>query len=374
MYSVFKIFASVCLIALLSSAQIYSSVRFKESCFDSISTRMDIYYRTAPDYKTNPDSLFMDFYEPKNDTASLRPVIIMLYGGSFVKGSRKDTLITTYSSYFAKCGYTVCAIDYRIGIDSNTLFPQYEVPKALFRAIQDSRAAVRFIRKNASILKIDSTRIFGMGYSAGAITLIHHSYVDTAEAGKNLLLSAATAMLGSMDQGEDLKYSSNINCIINCCGAIADTSWIKSGETPILSFHGTADQIVPYGKGYINNDTATIIMFGSSILDLKAKSLGIVSQLFSFEGADHYLTGEPRITIPISTVNFLYGFLNNSGIRNRTSFTVSRIPSNQKICNQYFDIAGRLIKNQSMLSSALIVHRDNNNVQNYLSLRTKSTR
>ena len=111
----------------------------------------------------------------------------MLYGGAFITGSRKDAIITTYSTYFASCGYAVFAIDYRIG--ANLASPQIELAKALYRAVQDSRAAVRFIRKNADLFKIDTSLIFGMGYSAGAITLIHHAYLDQEEASQNPLLN-----------------------------------------------------------------------------------------------------------------------------------------------------------------------------------------
>src|SRR5690606_10189349 len=122
----------------------------KEVCFTSILTQADLHYRTEKDYLSKDDSLFMDFYEPENDTASLRLVIVMLYGDAFLTGSRKDTLITTYSSYFASCGYAVFAIDYRIGFNPISATPQLELVKALYRAVQDSRAAIRFIRKNAA--------------------------------------------------------------------------------------------------------------------------------------------------------------------------------------------------------------------------------
>lgn len=349
----------LCLLIFISISQISGAIRYKEACFDSVEVKADLYYRTAPDYEMNPDSLFMDFYEPKGDTALTRPVVVLLYGGSFITGSRKDALITTYSSYLARCGYAVFAIDYRIGINLLAASLQAELPAATYRAVQDSRAAVRFIRKNAEVFKIDTTRIFGMGYSAGAITLLHHAYLDLAEASQNQLLVAAVSLLGDLDQGDNLQYSSKIDCIINCCGAIADTSWIKAGDTPILSFHGTNDQTVPYGTGYAFNNPSTTLLFGSSIIDQKAKTVGIPSVLISFEGAGHSLEGEPRITIPITTVNFLYGLMNGSPIRKKIPWKSDRIVSHT-LANQYFDLSGRLIKKQVRTSSALIVHRNQN--------------
>lgn len=359
MHSDFKMFRLLGLIALIGTSQIFGKDRYKEICFTSISTQPDLYYRTEKDFSSKDDSLFMDFYEPENDTASLRPAIVMLYGGAFLTGSRKDTLITTFSTYFASCGYTVFAIDYRIGFNPLSATPQLELSKALYRAVQDSRAAVRFIRKNAGSFKIDTTQIFGMGYSAGAITLVHHAYLDQAEAAQNPLLQPVISLLGDLDQGNDLEYSSKINCIVNCCGAIADTSFMESGETPILSFHGTDDQIVPYGTGYALNDPSSVILFGSFVIDQKAKAIGIPSTLVTFEGADHYLQGEPRVTIPITAANFLYDFMRGSNIRLKKPSKSTRIASDI-VYNQYFDLSGRLIKNQSIMPSALIVHRVHN--------------
>lgn len=356
MHSALKTFRFWGLIALIGTGQIFGKIRYKENCFTSILTQADLYYRTAEDYSSKDDSLFMDFYEPENDTASLRPAIVMLYGGAFITGSRKDAIITTYSTYFASCGYAVFAIDYRIG--ANLASPQIELAKALYRAVQDSRAAVRFIRKNADLFKIDTSLIFGLGYSAGAITLIHHAYLDQTEASQNPLLQPITSALGDLDQGDDLQYSSKLNCIINCCGAIADTSFIKAGDNPILSFHGTDDQIVPYGAGYAFSDPSTVALFGSFIIDQKAKELGIPSVLVTFEGAGHDLEGEPKVTIPITTANFLYGFINGSNIRPRKLLRSTGSPS-YAAYDQYFDLSGRLIKSQSVLPSALIVHRGN---------------
>lgn len=373
MHSDFKIIRFLGLIALIATSQIFGKVRFKETCFTSISTQADLYYRTEKDFSSKDDSLFMDFYEPQDDTASLRPVIVMLYGGAFISGSRKDTLITTYSNYFAGCGYAVFAIDYRIGMNLLTVKPQEELTKALYRAVQDSRAAVRFIRKNADTYKIDTSQIFAMGYSAGAITLIHHAYLEQAEASQNPLLEPVISSLGDLDQGDDLQYSSKISCIINCCGAIADTSFIDEGNAPILSFHGTDDQIVPYDTGYAFSDPSTVALFGSFVIDQKAKALGIPSVLVTFEGADHYLQGEPRVTIPVTAVNFLYGFMSGSNIRFKQPLKSNRIVSHAAY-NQYFDLSGRLIKNQS-IPPALIVHRTHGKEsKTLLMLRSKTVK
>lgn len=358
MCSGLKVFRLLGVLALVGASQIFGNVRYKEVCFASITNHPDRYYRTAQNYLGNNDSLFMDFYEPENDTASLRPAIVMLYGGSFITGSRKDTLITTFSTYFASCGYAAFAIDYRIGFNILSASLQGELAKAVYRALQDSRAAVRFIRKNADSLKIDTSRIFAMGYSAGAITIVHHAYLEQADVSQIPPLAAVTSLLGELDQGDNLQHSSKVNCVINCCGAIVDTSLVKSGKAPILSFHGTNDSIVPYAAGYAFSDPSTVPLFGSFMIDQKAKAVGVPSKLVSFEGADHYLLGEPRVTIPIATTEFLYGFMSGSNIRFKAPLKSTRI-AHHAIYNQCFDLSGRLIKSQMIKPPALIVHRGN---------------
>lgn len=352
------------LLVFVSSGQI----RYKDISFNEISSSPDILYRIAPDYLSQSDSLFMDMYEPKGDTTTNRPAIMLLYGGSFVSGSRKDSLIVAFSNYFAHCGYVVFAIDYRIGVDASAAIPLLEVPKAMYRAIQDSKAAARFIRKNAQNFKIDPARVFALGYSAGAITLIHHAYVNEAEAAQNQLLKLAASSLGELESGENLEISSKIDCVINCSGAIADTTWIESDESPILSFHGTDDNVVPCIAGYIGGESSGIILFGSAVIHKVAKSIGLTNKVYLFEGADHSLKGYPRDTIPVATTNFLYNLMNPISIKfNNISHHNNRIRP-KDVNPQYFDVVGRSIINKRTTASTLII-KDKDGVRQVIRLK-----
>lgn len=355
---------------LITIGQVNGAIRYKELSYSTVVTREDIHYRTAIDCNSAPDSLYMDFFEPKDDTASVRPAIMVLYGGSFVTGSRKDTLVTAFSNYFARCGYAVFAIDYRIGVNKASILPKMEIPMALYRAIQDSRAAIRFIRKNADSFKVDTTKLFALGYSAGAVTLLHHAYVDTAEAAQNLIFSLAAKKLGVLDDADNLQYSSKINCVVNCCGAIADTTWVKSGDASIISFHGTKDQIVPYGVGFMNNDTSTTKLYGSSVVHQKAEKENIINKLVSFEGADHYLIGEPRTTIPPITAEFLFKLMNPTSIKINKSIAYNRA-SLENVPNRYFDVAGRILQSQRCLTSSFIVKWNRSDTKKYLNMKSR---
>lgn len=358
------------LFALLTFSQSTAQTRYKEQCFENVLTQMDVYYRNAPDFKSDPDSLFMDIYEPSNDNETARPAVMMLFGGAYIHGSRKDALITAYSNYLARCGFIVFAIDYRIGIDSSAAIIKAELPKAVYRAIQDSRAAVRFIRKNSSVFGVDTNKIFALGYSAGAITLLHHAYVSKEEAASNVLLTLAAAMLKTeLDDGENLDYSSKLNGLVSICGGIADTSWINSGDAPVLCFHGTNDKVVPYGTDYIFSDSSTTILHGSSVIYKSAQNKSIKSELVTFDGADHSLEGEPRNVIPDKVSSFLFDLMEQNNIRNSKNIAIRRVNVRSKMDYRYFDIAGRAMSVKKSIPSKVIFCKKINGIQPLLVLK-----
>ncbi len=97
----------------------------------------------------------MDIYLP-NDGEGPYPVILFAHGGGFFTGDKGD-----YETYppleGLKRGYAVCAINYTLS--GEALFP---------RQIQEGKAALRFVRANASRYHLDPSRIIVWGMSAGA--------------------------------------------------------------------------------------------------------------------------------------------------------------------------------------------------------------
>jgi acetyl esterase/lipase len=95
------------------------------------------------------DPLYMDVFQPQGDTLSKRPAIVLAFGGGFVGGTRET--MHDLAKTFVKKGYVTVAIDYRlysIGIlgfpDSAKMIP------AILQAMQDMKASVRFLRKDAA--------------------------------------------------------------------------------------------------------------------------------------------------------------------------------------------------------------------------------
>ena len=102
-------------------------------------------------------------------------------------------------------------------------------------------------------------------------------------------------------------------------GAVNDLDILKNSKTPVISFHGDEDVVVPYGYGYpfmVIGDFHKVLfdkMYGSSCIHEKALELGIRSKLHTFQGQGHapYLDANRNLndnfyTIQNEIVDFFY--------------------------------------------------------------------
>lgn len=156
----------------------------------------DVLFGVSTDFNGNPDSLKMDIYSPICDDethTSRRPLLICIYGGGFIAGTRKDPSIIDNCVAFAKRGYITAAIDYRLGYvfdDSpwDCSFENYsclfatdkeEWSRAYYRAVQDGKGAVRYLVNRNEEWRIDTNNVFVMGESAGAFVALGIGLLDT---------------------------------------------------------------------------------------------------------------------------------------------------------------------------------------------------
>jgi acetyl esterase/lipase len=116
----------------------------------SVETRKAVQYGTH-----DGATLIGDLYLPEGGT--IRPAIIAVHGGGYQLGSRD--LYRYLGPHLAANGYAVFSIDYRLMRDEKNRYPA---------AVNDTRAAVQWVRSRAAELKIDPARIALMGDSAGA--------------------------------------------------------------------------------------------------------------------------------------------------------------------------------------------------------------
>lgn len=92
----------------------------------------------------------MDVYSPKNDTLKKRPLIVFVHGGGFVNGDKRTGYSRVVSENLSHRGFVVGSINYRLGIAE----PKSDVSyfEAMIRAVQDAKAAVRFLEKMRKIM------------------------------------------------------------------------------------------------------------------------------------------------------------------------------------------------------------------------------
>jgi alpha/beta superfamily hydrolase len=267
--------------------------------------------------------LLLDVYEPNGDTLANRPLVIIAHGGSFIGGSKTGSDVVPICKDLAKLGYVTASIEYRLGM---TNFPlpgpdSSDATEAVMRGVHDGRAAVRYFRKIAAadstnIFKIDTNQIYFAGVSAGGFIALQMAYLDQpSEIPSYIDMVGQPGLSGGIaGNSGNAGFSSEVNAIINVCGALGDTAWMKVGDEPVLSFHGTNDNTVPYAS-------ATITLFsiypllkvdGSYSVSAKAHKLGIPSCFEIYEGQDHVpaTTNAAYYDTTITIIkDFLYHFV-----------------------------------------------------------------
>ncbi|MDN3694590.1 alpha/beta hydrolase [Chryseobacterium tructae] len=162
-----RFFRSLFFIVLLSSSQIAFSQSFSQSpekvkrvkstLLPEIATVTEnIVYKTGK----KGDSLALDLYTPKNSSGKL-PVLIYVHGGGWIEGNKTvhadDYLENTIVKLMAK-QYAVITINYTL-LNDSTHFP---LP------LEDTKDAIRWVRKNAEKYNFDTSNIGLFGASAGA--------------------------------------------------------------------------------------------------------------------------------------------------------------------------------------------------------------
>ena len=170
------------LFCLISNGQDY---RYTERIFTAgYSVTYDVVYahkRPAidPIYLNEGDTthmdLHMDIYEPVGDTLKKRPAIIFAFSGGFLLGHKQHEDIIAFCDSFTTRGYVVASIQYRLGM--NPLSGR-SATRGVYRGVQDGRSAVRYLRANADLYNIDSSRVYIIGSSAGAFIALHNAFMD----------------------------------------------------------------------------------------------------------------------------------------------------------------------------------------------------
>ncbi|MCI0363118.1 MAG: alpha/beta hydrolase [Phycisphaerales bacterium] len=223
--------------------------------------------------------------ELKMDTAFLKqsdgkpmPAIVYIHGGGWRGGSKEVGLPLSFG--LAQGGYFAASINYRLS-------GQAKYPAA----VQDCKAAIRFIRQNASELGVDPNRIGVWGHSAGGhlAALLGTSGNNTAfdPEGEKPAPSSAVQCVVDISGPIDLTRDSIDGAIAQWLGGTVDEhpdlaqqaspmTYIDSADPPVLIIHGTRDQLVSIRHAE---------MFHKGL-----KEQGVAVELLAVEGAGHGIT------------------------------------------------------------------------------------
>jgi acetyl esterase len=172
------------------------------------------------------------------------PTCILVHGGGWMRGD-KQTFIKPLFEPLSKAGFTWFTINYRLA-------PQGRFPAC----VEDTEAAVRWVKAHAREYKVDVNRIALIGESAGG----HIVSLVGVRAKGDTSLAAVVPIYAPHDLEMQAKSRTPLPPWTTALFGIAElndaasktlrdaspTSYLRKGLPPYLLIHGTKDEQVPY--------------------------------------------------------------------------------------------------------------------------------
>ena len=247
----------------------------------------DVQYGVNKGFDEKDVDLKFDAYIPAYTSATQKfPLVLFVHGGGFTSGDKSNGSASMVQ--FAKSGFVGVTINYRLNtaIDGDNMcsIPIRTTNESIYMAVQDTRAALRFLVANAGKYHIDTSNIFLNGNSAGAITVLNTHFLNQADF-EEMIPGVQLTRGGLNNAGNDLINTFTIKGIAANSGCLNDTKYIKSSNLlPVIFFHGTEDKVIPIETGHIysgddNSCTSSQIVFGSAALYQTLVQLGEPSVL-----------------------------------------------------------------------------------------------
>jgi len=219
--------------------------------------------------------LTLDLYQPTSP-GSL-PAIVFVHGGGWTAGDKSSW--EDEALRFADEGFVGISVNYRLA-------PAHPFPAA----VEDTKAAVRWLRTHAEELGVDPARIGAMGSSAGGHLVAMLGVTDGSE--------------GLEGESGDLSLSSRVQAVVDyygptgltqagmlpdpailaflggtctqeplACWQASPVSYVTADDPPFLIVHGTSDPRVPFSQSVNLCDAL--------------QAVGVEAELLALEGAGH---------------------------------------------------------------------------------------
>lgn len=229
--------------------------------------------------------LFLDFYEPAGKSDTLRPLVITLFGGAYVIGTRDYADMVEWCTRYAQAGYAAASIDYHLM--SASKITAVNMIRTGYMAAQDVSAAVRFFKAHWKDYRIDTNRIFLLGQSAGAVSILHAIFLTEDERPQETFLEPALSPLHSQGDKKSCAQTFSVAGAVLLWGSIFDPEMIDADETtPICMIHGGKDWILDADSGCAFSIPILPYVYGSNTIAKRLQELGASS----FE--NHFLEQE----------------------------------------------------------------------------------
>jgi acetyl esterase/lipase len=233
-----------------------------------------------------------DLYLPAEfEPGKKYPGIVIIHGGGWSGGDKDSPRERNIAATLVPRGYVCMSVNYLLASRETAAFPQN---------IQDCKRAVRWLRKNADRLQLDTAHIGAIGGSAG---------------GHLTALLALSGPEAGIDPPEDAEHSCRVQAAVplypHCASSWeagvgekhvtytrlwmfatpqteAPALWdsgspikqLSKDDPPLLIIHGTADTTTPLDQSTRLHEAAT--------------KAGVQSDLIVIEGAPHSFHLQPK--------------------------------------------------------------------------------
>lgn len=240
--------------------------------------------------KTPERNLALDVFYPAKKTKYKKTAILIIHGGGWRNGSKE--MFHAMAQHLAALGYVCFTPEYRLSTEA--LYPA---------AVYDVKAAIRWVRKNASEYNIDTNKIVIAGHSAGG---------ELAA-----MMGATNEMAAFEGSGCDLQWSSKVNAVIDLDGLLAfihpesgegDDSKRVSAATNWFGFSKTENpELWKQGSPltHVGKHTPPVLFINSNVARMHAgrddfikvlKENDIYSEIQFFDAPHSFVSFEPWFT------------------------------------------------------------------------------
>lgn len=233
-------------------------------------------------------ALKLDLYVPAGEGP--HPAVLAVHGGGWIGGNKEA--FRGIARQLAARGFVAATVEYRLATESP--FPA---------AVEDCKAAVRWLRASAATYKIDPSRIGGVGGSAGGhLVAMVATTSDPAQfegtggsAGESSALQAAVLMGAGVDQVTRAHEAPKPiqNQLVFFGGTIAERPDVYAAGSPISHVNSRTPPLL-FIEGEFDSP-------GERYIEMRRKldALGVPNRLVIVQGGKHGCWGSNPWLIPM---------------------------------------------------------------------------